>query len=53
MEQYIAIHTYDFIDPLKIKDKIQALQDKISAFEAEVDATPSVSNALTEIEVCY
>lgn len=35
------------------QDKINALEDKIASFKAEVDAALSVSNAITEIEISY
>ena len=44
---------YTLIDPLKVADKMNALEEKISAFKAEVDAALSVSNATTTIEIEY
>lgn len=44
---------YTLIDPLKVADKMNALEEKISAFKAEVDAVLSVSNATTTIEIEY
>lgn len=52
-EVYIENNTYDLIDPLKIKSKMQELDDKINNFMTEVDAALSVSNALTVIEINY
>lgn len=52
-KEYIELNSYDFIDEIKIVDKIRELEDNISAFESEVDSALSVSNALTEIEFSY
>lgn len=52
-KEYIEQNSYDFIDEIKIVDKIKELEEKISAFLSEVDAALSVSNALTEIEFSY
>lgn len=52
-KEYIEQNSYDFIDEIKIVDKIRELEERISAFVAEVDAALSVSNALTEIEFSY
>lgn len=51
--EFIASNTMDLIDPLKISDKIEELQNKIDAFMTEVDAALSVSNAITEITIEY
>ena len=50
---YIDSHTYELIDPIHIKDKINELEDEISKFKAGIDAALSVSNATTEITVEY
>lgn len=50
---FISLNQYDLVDPLNIPDKIEALENKINDFMAEVDSTLSVSNALTEIEIEY
>nr|DAS29424.1 MAG TPA: hypothetical protein [Caudoviricetes sp.] len=50
---YIEAHTYELIDPIHIKDKIDELEDEISKFKAGIDAALSVSNATTEITVEY
>lgn len=44
---------YALIDPLKVVDKMNALEERISAFKSEVDAALSVSNATTEIVISY
>lgn len=51
--QFIANQTYELIDPLKAKEKMEELDAKINAFMVEIDAALSVSNALTEIEISY
>lgn len=51
--QFIKANTYELVDPIGILDKINALEEKINAFKAEVDSTLSVSNAITEIEISY
>lgn len=50
---YMDANTYELIDPIKILDKINALEESINAFKSEVDAALSVSNAVTEIEISY
>lgn len=51
--QFIKANTYELVDPIGILDKINALEESINAFKAEVDAVLSVSNAITEIEISY
>lgn len=53
MKEYIVNNTYDFIDPLKVTEKIDKLEKEISDFKANVDAALSTSNAITEITVAY
>lgn len=50
---YMEANTYELIDPINIRNKINALEESINAFKAEVDAALSVSNATTEIEISY
>ena len=52
-KQFLVNNSYELIDPIKILDKMNALEEKINAFKAEVDSTLSVSNAITEIEISY
>lgn len=52
-EDFIEMKSIELIDPLKIEEKIQALSEEISAFEAKIDSALSVSNALTTIEIEY
>lgn len=50
---FIESQQYEIVDPIKIAEEIQYLEEKISSFESEVDAALSVSNATTEIEITY
>lgn len=50
---FIANNTIELIDPIKIKDKIDSLEEEIANFKSEVDACLSVSNAMTEITIEY
>lgn len=50
---FIESQQYEIVDPIKIAEEIQYLEEKISSFESEVDAALSVSNANTEIEITY
>lgn len=50
---FLKANTFELIDPIKILDKINALEESINAFKSEVDAALSVSNAVTEIEISY
>ncbi len=52
-KQFVTNNTFEIIDPLKIKEKIDALEVEISEFEAEIDAALSVSNSLTELTIEY
>lgn len=50
---FIAANEYELVDPIGILKKIEALEEEISSFKAEIDAALSTSNAITEIEVTY
>lgn len=50
---YIENHTLDLIDPLDLAKEIDALEDRIEKFKAEVDSKISISNATTKIEISY
>lgn len=50
-EDYINENTFDFIDPLGIKEKMNRLEREIEDFELEVDFKLSESNSLTFIEI--
>ena len=52
-KDFINANSYELIDPIKILDKINALEESIASFKAEVDAALSTSNAVTEIEINY
>jgi hypothetical protein len=51
VKPYIENNKVDLVDPIKIEEKIEKLEEEISVFEAEVDAKLSESNAITMIEV--
>lgn len=48
---FINENTFDLIDPLDIKDKIDKMEREIDDFITEVDFKLSESNALTMIEI--
>lgn len=50
---FITANEYELVDPIGVLEKIEALEEDISSFKAEVDAALSTSNAITEIEVTY
>ena len=50
---FIAAQTVELVDPLKVTEKIEALEGEISAFMVDVDSALSVSNAMTSISVEY
>ena len=52
-KDFITANSYELIDPIKILEKINSLEESISSFRAEVDAALSTSNAVTEIEISY
>ena len=52
-KQFIINNTYELIDVIKIREKIDSLEKEINEFKAEVDACKSASNALTEITIEY
>ncbi len=52
-KDYITNNTYDLIDPIGVVNMMDSLNDEILAFETEVDAALSVSNAVTVIEFEY
>ena len=52
-KDFITANSFELVDPIKILEKIEALEDKIAKFTADVDAILSTSNALTEIEISY
>lgn len=52
-KDFILNNTFELVDPIKVKDKIDLLEKEISEFESEIDAALSCSNSLTEIEINY
>lgn len=52
-KQYKAAQQIDFIDPLKIDQKIDELEAKIAKMKSDFDSALSVSNATTIIEIEY
>jgi len=50
-ETFMKRNEYELIDPMNVKNKIEALNSRIEEFESEVDAVLSESNATTFIEV--
>ena len=52
-KQFIANNTFEFIDPIKVREKIDSLEKEISEFETEIDSALSCSNSLTEITIEY
>ena len=52
-KEYIKNNTYELVDPIGILKKIEELEEKICAFESEVDSALSTSNATTEITIKY
>ena len=52
-QQFIKSNTYELIDPISIKDKIDVLEKEIYEFTTEVDSVLSTSNAITEITIVY
>ena len=52
-EEFIKAQTMELVDPIGVLKQIELLNEQITAFEVNVDAALSVSNALTTIEVTY
>jgi hypothetical protein len=52
-KQFIATNTFELVDPLNVRDKIEQFESEVAAFTAEVDSTLSVSNAVTTITIEY
>lgn len=48
---FMSRNEWDFIDPLKIKSVVDGMEEKIMAFETDVDSVLSESNAVTFIDV--
>jgi len=52
-KQFIVNNTFELIDPIKVREKIDSLEKEIAEFDAEIDSCLSVSNSLTEITIEY
>ena len=52
-EDFIKAQTMELVDPIGVLKQIEQLNEEITAFETNVDAALSVSNALTNIEISY
>lgn len=52
-DDYIEKNSYELVDPLGIRGKIEELQNWIDGFTSEVDSALSVSNAVTTITIEY
>lgn len=52
-EDFIKAQTMELVDPIGVLKQVESLSEEISAFETNVDAALSVSNALTQITVAY
>lgn len=50
---YIQEQSYDLLDPLDLKQRIEKLTDEIDKFRADVDAVLSASNATTMVTFGY
>lgn len=50
-DDFIEKHTTELVDPIGVRKVAEDLNEKITAFTAEVDAVLSTSNSLTEITV--
>jgi hypothetical protein len=48
---FMEANEFHLFDPLELTKKIEALDNEVTQFEAEVDATLSESNAVTLIEI--
>ena len=52
-KQFIVNNTFELVDSIKVREKIDSLEKEIAEFDAEIDSCLSVSNSLTEIEIEY
>ena len=52
-KQFIVNNTFELVDPIKVREKIDNLEKEISEFETEIDSCLSTSNAITEITIEY
>lgn len=52
-EAFLKQQRFELVDPLGIKEKIDALEDEIDEFKAKIDSAIQISNATTYIEFEY
>lgn len=52
-DAYIEANTWEFVDPLMIDKRIEALKQEIEDFNSAVDCALSVSNAVTTVTIEY
>jgi len=52
-KQFVVNNTFELVDPIKVREKIDGLEKEISEFETEIDSALSCSNSLTEIVIEY
>ena len=52
-KQFIINNTFELVDPIKVREKIDSLEKEIAEFETEIDSALSCSNSLTEITIEY
>jgi len=53
IEPFVKRNEFHLVDPLKVEDLIENLQNEVDEFESEVDAVLSEINAITVIEIKY
>ena len=51
VEAYVRENTTELLDPIKVADKIEAIQSKTDTLLRELDTQIKVSNATTFIEI--
>lgn len=51
VEPFVKRNEFHLIDPLKVEELTEKLQNEVDEFEVEVDAVLSEINSLTEIEI--
>jgi len=51
VEPFVKRNEFHLVDPLKVEELIEKLQNEVNEFEAEVDAVLSEINAITIIEI--
>lgn len=50
---FLLGNTFELVDPIKVLDKINSLEEEITSFVSEIDAALSTSNAITQLEITY